>query len=278
MTFDLIALDLDGTALRPDRTNFSIRLQAALAAAHQKGIAVVPITGRQYGMLPPAVRTGAPWEKLCVLCNGGEVRTLPGGQLLEAHYLARGELLALVELAGALDIPVELSAGGVLYLTRESWQVQRRAGDGLRFHLEEILARRGRETDDLRALCSREDLDFDKVNLPWVPEDRRKRLQTALAALPVAFAWSSGQSVEITHAQATKEYGMIRVCALLGVDPVRTMAIGDSGNDISMLRAAGFGVAMGDAPQEVKDAADIVTASNREDGAALAIERYVLEY
>ena len=45
-----------------------------------------------------------------------------------------------------------------------------------------------------------------------------------------------------------------------------------------MLRAAGFGVAMGDAPQEVKDAADIVTASNREDGAALAIERYVLEY
>ena len=54
MTFDLIALDLDGTALRPDRTNFSIRLQAALAAAHQKGIAVVPITGRQYGMLPPA--------------------------------------------------------------------------------------------------------------------------------------------------------------------------------------------------------------------------------
>ena len=102
MTFDLIALDLDGTALRPDRTNFSIRLQAALAAAHQKGIAVVPITGRQYGMLPPAVRTGAPWEKLCVLCNGGEVRTLPGGQLLEAHYLARGELLALVELLLAL--------------------------------------------------------------------------------------------------------------------------------------------------------------------------------
>ena len=71
---------------------------------------------------------------------------------------------------------------------------------------------------------------------------------------------------------------MIRACALLGVDPVRTMAIGDRGNDISMLRAAGFGVAMGDAPQEVKDAADIVTASNREDGAALAIERYVLEY
>ena len=54
------------------------------------------------------------------------------------------------------------------------------------------------------------------------------------------------------------------------------MAIGDSGNDITMLKAAGLGVAMGSAAQAVKDAADAVTASNREDGAALAIERYIL--
>lgn len=160
MTFDLIALDLDGTALRPDRTNFSIRLQAALAAAHQKGIAVVPITGRQYGMLPPAVRTGAPWEKLCVLCNGGEVRTLPGGQLLEAHYLARGELLALVELAGCaghpcgavcrgstLPNPGEL-AGPAPSRGRPALPPGRDPGPG-----------GGQETDDLRALCSRHACD-----------------------------------------------------------------------------------------------------------------------
>ena len=54
------------------------------------------------------------------------------------------------------------------------------------------------------------------------------------------------------------------------------MAIGDSGNDIPMLRAAALGVAMGNATREVKDAADAVTASNMEDGAAIAIERYIL--
>lgn len=198
MTFDLIALDLDGTALRPDRTNFSIRLQAALAAAHQKGIAVVPITGRQYGMLPPAVRTGAPWEKLCVLCNGGEVRTLPGGQLLEAHYLARGELLALVELGRCAGHPCgAVCRGSTLPHPGRAGRSSAEQGTACAFHLEEILARRGQETDDLRALCSREDLDFDKVNLPWVPEDRRKQLQTALPHCrwlspgPAARVWKS---------------------------------------------------------------------------------------
>lgn len=76
--------------------------------------------------------------------------------------------------------------------------------------------------------------------------------------------------------EATKAQGVLRACSLLGIDPTRTLAIGDSGNDITMLRAAGLGVAMGNAPQEVRDAAGAVTLSNLEDGAALAIEHYIL--
>lgn len=276
MNFDLIALDLDGTALQSDRATFSPRLQAALLAAHRGGAAVAPVTGRQYAMLPPALPSGAPWEDLCVLCNGGEVRRLADGQLLEGHYLERAALLALLELTGRLGLPVELSAGGTLYLTPDSWQLQRQVGGSLRFHLDEILAKRGQAADDLAALCARRDLDFDKVNLPYIPEDRREETAAGLAALPLSWVWSGGQSIEITHPLATKGRGLLRLCALLGVDPARTLAIGDSGNDISMLRAAGLGVAMGDAPPAVKEAADAVTAANCEDGAALAIERYVL--
>ena len=55
------------------------------------------------------------------------------------------------------------------------------------------------------------------------------------------------------------------------------MALGDSGNDVAMLRAAGLGVAMGNAAPEVQKAADVVTDSVAEDGAALAVRRYVLE-
>jgi hydroxymethylpyrimidine pyrophosphatase-like HAD family hydrolase len=55
-----------------------------------------------------------------------------------------------------------------------------------------------------------------------------------------------------------------------------TMAVGDGLNDISMLRAAGLGVAMGQAPRRVRANADVVTSSNRTDGLALAIEQYAL--
>lgn len=54
------------------------------------------------------------------------------------------------------------------------------------------------------------------------------------------------------------------------------MALGDSGNDESMLKKAGLGIAMGNAPDFIKAVADAVTESNANDGAAKAIERYVL--
>ena len=56
MDIRLIAMDLDGTALQPDRCSFSSRLNAALKEAHKRGIAIVPVTGRQFNMLPPAVQ------------------------------------------------------------------------------------------------------------------------------------------------------------------------------------------------------------------------------
>ena len=172
---------------------------------------------------------------------------------------------------------MELSAGGRLYLTGTDWERLRGIGGPLAFHLNTILSARGRAVPDLTALCREERLCFDKVNLPYLPTERRAEVEAALSALPLSFAWSSPRSIEITHREATKAQGLLRVCSLLGVDSARTLAIGDSGNDIPMLRAAGLGVAMGNAPQEVRDAAGAVTLSNAEDGAAAAVERYVLK-
>ena len=63
---------------------------------------------------------------------------------------------------------------------------------------------------------------------------------------------------------------------LLDIPMENAMALGDSGNDESILRAAGLGIAMGNAPDFIKSAADAVTETNDNDGAAIAIERYCL--
>ena len=276
MEISLLAMDLDGTALLDDHKTFSPRLRAALDAAARKGVAIVPTTGRQYAMLPPAVHTGAAWEDLCILCSGGEIRRLRTEELLETHYIETDVARRVMEIAAQLGQPVELSADGQLYLTRESWDMQREHAESLQFHLNSILTTRGREVSSLDAVLEQPGLALDKINLPYVPCEQRAEAERLLTTAPISFAWSSPHSIEITHSLATKANGMLMVCELLGVDSAHTMAIGDSDNDISMLRVAALGVAMGSAPQEVKDAADAVTGSNMEDGAAIAIERYIL--
>ena len=92
MEIKLICMDLDGTALQSDRSSFSPRLTAALEAAHAKGIAIAPVTGRQYGLLPPAVTCHPVWENLVVTCNGGQVYRLGTGECLFARNIGEAAL------------------------------------------------------------------------------------------------------------------------------------------------------------------------------------------
>lgn len=276
MNFKLIAMDLDGTALQNDRISFSSRLDAALIEAHNRGIAIAPVTGRQFNILPPAILRGADWENLAVLCNGSEIRRLSDGELLYSHYITGKDLLPLVETARQLGLTIELSSGGTLYLTQDDWDSLRLLGS-LPFHVENVLTKLGSAVDDLTAFCKTTHKSFEKVNLPYIPDEIKKETEHFLSSHQFSAVWSGTNSIEITHREATKANGMLTICSLLGIEPAQTIAIGDGGNDISMLRAAGLGVAMGNAPTEVKSAAGAVTAPNFEDGAAIAIERYVLK-
>ena len=81
--------------------------------------------------------------------------------------------------------------------------------------------------------------------------------------------------VDITAKGVTKQLGIDCICRHFGIRVEETMAVGDGGNDIPMLRHAGIGVAMGNATDEVKAAATYVTDTVDEDGLAKAIERWV---
>lgn len=274
MDIQLIAMDLDGTALCPDHASFTPRLEAALSEAYRRGVSIVPATGRQHALLPPPIQALPDWADWAVLCNGTEVRRLRTGEIISAHYMAAEELVPLIQAAERLDVPIELSTGGILHLTQTGLE-RERAIEGLRFH-RSVLEQRGRLVENLEVFAAGAGRVFEKANLLGITPAVWKELSPVLEALPLTCAWATSASVEVTRREATKAAGVRTVCRLLGVDMAHVMALGDSGNDVSNLTAAGLGVAMGNAPEEVKAAADAVTASNEEDGAALAIERYVL--
>ena len=273
MEIKMICMDLDGTALQPDRCSFSPRLEAALEEAHRQGIAVTVVTGRQFGLLPPAVTCHPCWENLAVVCNGGQVRKLATGELLDSRDIGPDALRQLLTLAQMFDLPVEFSVDSKLYLTAHSLALQQ-DDPNLVFHRDTILAKNGVVVESLVPLCG---AAVEKVNLLCIPDEKRDGVLEELKNIAVSAVWSSRNCMEITHPLADKGRGLEEACRILNIPVEATMALGDSGNDIAMLRRAGLGVAMGNAPDFVKEAADAVTDRFDEDGAAKAIERWALK-
>jgi hypothetical protein len=104
----------------------------------------------------------------------------------------------------------------------------------------------------------------------------REKVRKFLLSNPAIDVVSGGyNNLEFTRAGVNKGVGLHRLAEILGVDPAATMAIGDTENDLSIIRAAGIGVAMGNATDAVKAQADYITSSNEEDGVACAIDRFI---
>ena len=116
------------------------------------------------------------------------------------------------------------------------------------------------------------DLDEDTADALATEFRRNKNMYVIKAVLPYNGLWA----VDFTLAGVDKASGIARVGQTLGVNPANMVAVGDSYNDLPMLEACGFSIAMGNAPPEVKDAAEFVAPSVAEDGLSVAIKEYVL--
>ena len=117
-------------------------------------------------------------------------------------------------------------------------------------------------------------LDLQEAAADALAESFRgnQEMHVIKAVLPYNGLWA----VDFTLAGVDKSAGVARVGKDLGVDPANMVAAGDSYNDLPMLRACGFAIAMGNAPGEVKAIADFVAPTVEEDGLAVAINDYVL--
>ncbi len=270
LKIQLIAMDLDGTALQKDRNTFSPRLLHALETVHSQGVHVVPVTGRQFGLLPKVLQERHSWRDYAILCNGGQIRRFSSPALLHNLQIPPHALSELLTLAKEYDLPIEFSLESRLYLTQHALS-QQLPWDNLSFHRDAILANHGCIVPSLEPLCVP---GVEKVNLLCIPHELRDAVEKRLASVEVSAVWASSSSMEITHRDATKGQGLQRLCCLLGIPMSAVMALGDSGNDITMLQDVGLGVAMGNAPDYVKAAADICTECDDADGAAKAIEQY----
>lgn len=270
----LVALDLDGTLLTSQKT-ITPRTLAALDALRQRGILMVPITGRPAQGLPEAVRT-LEGLRYVVTSNGATIRDLSTGETLLESHLSAEKALEVLDACRDFTMIRELFRDGIGYLSQADYEILRdRYTEPAmrRYVLDTRKVLPGTVEDHLRQdPRSIEELFFltDSV-------ETKQRLHKALEGLPgISFADPFPRDLEVITGGIDKGAALLYLLKKLDLPPEAVLAMGDGGSDVPMLQAAGIGVAMGNAEEAVKAAADRVTASCDEDGVALILEELIL--
>ncbi len=269
----LLAVDLDGTVLN-DQKQLTARTRAALAAAAEKGVAVVPATGRTAVGLPDEL-LAVPGVRYAITSNGARVLDLASGRALRELYIPRRAALAAYDALRRYDCMIDLFEDGQGYTTAAARAaIPRFVPEGLRPY---IMTTR-QLVPDMRAFIAGEERGIEKLTLFFAEEGERRRAWAEMEALGLTVVSSLPLNMELNAPGADKGAGLLALAGSLGLPAAALMACGDAGNDVPMLRAAGLGVAMENATPDAKAAADYITASNNADGVALAVERFILDY
>ncbi len=258
----LVAIDLDETLLLPDRT-ISPRAKRAIQAVREQGSEVVLATGRMFCAAEPYAReldlTGP-----LIAYQGSLVKSVGDRSVWRHLHLAADQLNQLLQWLEEEPVHINLYVDDELWVERMNATAERYAKYS-RVAVKEV----GRLSDlSLEAATKVVAIGEPAVLSRLLPQ-AKERLGDHMAVNR-----SYPHFLEFGHRQATKAQALAWLGEKLGIEPAAMLAIGDGENDLDMIEFAGIGVAMGNAPPAIQVAADFVTASNTEDGVALALEKY----
>ena len=268
----IIALDLDGTLLNSKKELSSVNL-AALEKAAQAGIEVVPTTGRFFGGMPDFIRK-LPFIHYAITINGAEAADLRTGEVIYKAELSWERAVELMTLFDKYPVIYDCYQGNEAFMTASQKELVDTVVASP--HYRKMIHELRQPVPELKAFLTERKQGVQKVQFFTDPPDVRLNMLEELPHLFADLCVSSSVSdnVEINQSHANKGEALLALAAHLGVSPEQTIAFGDGLNDLSMLKAAGIGVAMDNACPEAKEAADWVAPGCDEDGVACGIQKF----
>jgi Cof subfamily protein (haloacid dehalogenase superfamily) len=263
----LLLTDVDGTLVTNDKV-LTPAAVAAVAALRERGIELAVTSSRPprgLRMLIEPLRLTTPLAGF----NGGAFADPYDLSIIESHAVEPRAADAVVAFFHAQKIDVWL-------YTEDAWFVRDPKG----IHVE-------REASILKlppriVHAFGPELTTHAFKVVGVCDDPTKLASAAHEAQALlgdtaSAARSSGHFIDVTHPLANKGRALQDLARRLGIEPHQVAAIGDGDNDTLMFAKAGFSIAMGNADDDVKAKADVVTDSNNEDGFAKAVHRFLLQ-
>jgi hypothetical protein len=263
----LIATDLDGTLLDPTGI-LRPRSAAALQAAADAGITVVFATGRPPMVAGNEIAAAGRGVHYGVMANGTLICTLPGQEVLHSITFAAATARAAVATMRAHDAGFAFAFASEAGFTAEPG-----------FH-QRMPVQHGSDTSVADALAGHEhSVHAIKLFAFHDQHDAHAllRLLPPLLGPDLVVTHMGADAVEVAPAGADKGVGLRWLCAHIGIAADEVLVFGDEVNDLPMFQFAGRRVAVENASQFVRDAADEVAPSNADDGVAHVIERLLAE-
>ena len=275
MSIKLIAFDLDGTALTEHKYLPEANRQALEEAAH-RGVTLVPASGRMKDFLPQEI-TSLFGVRYVITANGAGVYDMTTGEAIYQALIPNEKAKQVQNLLNEYDLFVEYYRDGSA-LTRRGDRERAISHFGFPEYKMHFLTKDYQLWDNLSQMLEQTGLCPEKINLPYLstPALRREVWERLEQLGGLQLTSSIPDNIEINGEGADKGAALQALAQRLQLTPDQVMALGDNGNDVTMLRYAGSSVAMGDGSQEAKDAARYETCPHTEAGLARAVERFVL--
>ena len=262
-----IFLDLDGT-LNNDQKVITEKTKAALMAAQNRGVRLVLASARPSpGLFKERDILGLQnYGGILMSYNGGRIVDAESGNVLFQTAMDLQQTKAVLRFLEKLPVTPILDDGKQFYVT-----------DKAGYKVDYECQNNRMECTEVGNLADFLDFAPIKILMSVLPEEIGEVQREIAAFLPenLTVVQTAPFYLEVIPSAINKGQGLLDTCAALGISPSDTVAFGDAENDIPMLRAAGIGVAMGNAAPLVKAAADQVTDTNTEDGIATWLDKTV---
>nr|WP_319489510.1 Cof-type HAD-IIB family hydrolase [uncultured Caproiciproducens sp.] len=273
MNIKLIALDMDGTALKSDKT-MSPKTVKTLRAAAAKGIWIVPSTGRMRQMIPqPMLDVGS--IRYAITSNGASVVDLEEDRILYSNQMTEDQTNQIIDFLMPYHVLVEAYSQGNSYVDKEHSGLLPTFRDYPKI-LMDLILKYQIFVENLPQYLKSNHMCLEKINIPFMEPDVHDELVKRLGEMKEFSITSSfNNNIEINSVSTSKGDALSHLCELLGISAGEVMAFGDERNDLQMLEFAGCGVAMANGHESVKQIADYVTRPNDEDGIAYALKKFL---
>lgn len=273
MPYKLIAFDLDGTLLDDNKKIPAENLNALEEAARQN-LLLVPATGRIMPGLPEELLR-LPFLRYFICSNGAYVYDRQEDKVLYKGEIPLELALRVIEYMDTLPVIYDCYQYDMGWVTASMYDQAEEYFVDQPFMLE-LFYRLRRKVDSLPETLRQRGDGIQKLQMHFRTRDLDEK-QRQLQILPTLFpeivsTTSVKNNIEMNSRDAGKGKALAALCESLSINISETVAFGDGTNDTELLKAAGLGVAMANADEQVKAAADMVTAANNEAGIAKALK------